>query len=290
MNIKINTFLIVLIWVNLGLSFNIFAQTEPMVIPLWENGAPGFEDRKDEPEQAADWWVRNIHNPTANVFLADPKIANGTAVVIFPGGGHMNLVYNSEGVKAAQFFNSIGVTAIVIKYRLAREEGSPYTLEVHNAQDAHRGVRIARAHSEEWGVDLNRIGVVGFSAGGETAALVAYGNGTEHQTIKDEIDQTSSKPNFQILVYPGPLFVPDNVSADAPSTFGVVSNNDKCCSEPIINLLSAFRKVGASFEAHIYAHGDHAFNMGDRSELAGISTWSARLKDWMLDSGLLGEE
>tara|TARA_R110000868_G_scaffold396971_2_gene669456 strand:+ start:37358 stop:38224 length:867 start_codon:yes stop_codon:yes gene_type:complete len=268
---------------------NVFAQTEPIVVPLWENGAPGFEDRKDEPEQAADWWVRNIHNPTANVFLADPEIANGTAVVIFPGGGHMNLVYNSEGVKAAKFFNSIGVTAIVIKYRLAREEDSPYNLEIHNAQDAHRSVRIARAYAEQWGFDPKRIGIVGFSAGGETAALVAYGDGTEHQTIRDQIDGISSKPNFQILVYPGPLFIPDLVTKDAPSTFGVVSNNDECCSEPIIKLLLAYRKAGAPFEAHIYTHGDHAFNMGDRSELNGIRTWSRRLEDWMRDSGLLAK-
>lgn len=266
-------------------SLNGYAQESPLVVPLWENGAPGFEDRKDEPEQAADWWVRNIHNPTANVFIADPEKANGTAVVIFPGGGHINLVYNSEGVRAAEFFNSIGITAIVIKYRLAREEGSPYNLEKHNAQDAHRGVRIARAYAEQWGYDPNRVGIVGFSAGGETAALVAYGDGTEHQTIKDEIDRISSKPNFQVLVYPGPLFIPDKVDKQAPSTFTVVSNNDECCSEPIIKLLLAYRKAGAPFEAHIYAHGDHAFNMGTRSELEGISTWPARLKDWLIDSG-----
>lgn len=272
---------------SLLITIQVFGQTESIVIPLWGNGAPGFEDRKDEAEQAADWWVRNIHNPTANVFLADPEIANGTAVVIFPGGGHMNLVYNSEGKKAAKFFNSIGVTAIVIKYRLAREEGSPYELEIHNAQDAHRGVRVARMHAKEWGFNPDRIGIVGFSAGGETAALVAYGDGTEHQTIKDEIDRVSSSPNFQVLVYPGPLFVPEEVSPDAPSTFGVVSNNDECCSEPIIQLLLAYRKVGAQFEAHIYAHGDHAFNMGDRSDLKGISSWSGRLEAWMEDSGLL---
>ncbi|GAB5408794.1 MAG: alpha/beta hydrolase [Balneolaceae bacterium] len=275
-----------LVLFSLFISPQISAQ-EPIVVPLWENGAPGFEDRKDEPEEAADWWVRNIHNPSANVFLANPEIANGTAVVIFPGGGHMNLVYNSEGVRAANFFNSIGVTAIVIKYRLAREEGSPYELETHNAQDAHRGVRIARAYAEQWGYDPNRIGIVGFSAGGETAALVAYGYGTEHQTIKDSIDKVSSKPNFQVLVYPGPLFVPDEVNEEAPSTFGVVSTNDECCSEPIIKLLQAYREAGVLFEAHIYAHGDHAFNMGTRSELAGISSWSDRLKDWMSDSGLL---
>lgn len=266
---------------------NVYAQIEPIVVPLWENGAPGFEDRKDEPEQAADWWVRNIHNPTANVFLADPELATGSAVVIFPGGGHMNLVYNSEGVRAAEFFNSIGVTAIVIKYRLAREKDSPYSLEIHNAQDAHRGVRIARANADEWGFDANRLGIVGFSAGGETAALVAYGDGSEHQTIKDEIDGISSKPNFQVLVYPGPLFIPDEVNEYAPSTFGVVSNNDECCSEPIINLLLAYRKADVPFEAHIYAHGDHAFNMGTRTELVGLSSWSKRLEDWMKDSGLL---
>ncbi|RNC85323.1 MAG: alpha/beta hydrolase [Balneola sp.] len=275
----------ILVTLLLGLSINAIAQ--PLIIPLWEEGAPGFEQLKDEPELSGDWWVRNVHNPTANVFLAPDSIANGTAMVIFPGGGHQNLVYNSEGVNPAKFLNSLGIHAIVVKYRLARQEGSPYSLETHNAQDAHRGVRVARYYADEWGIDPDRIGVFGFSAGGETSALVAYGKGNEHQASGDDIDTISSKPNFQILVYPGPLFIPEAVSKDAPPTFAIVSNNDECCSDPVLKLLSAYRKAGVHFEAHIYGFGDHAFNMGYRSDLESISGWPNRLKDWLKDSELI---
>src|SRR3982750_2814097 len=91
-----------------------FSQQNGTKIPLWENGAPGFENRKDEPEQAQDWWVRNIHNPSITVFF--PEKPNGIAVLICPGGGHENLVFNSEGKEAAEYLNNIGITAFVLKY------------------------------------------------------------------------------------------------------------------------------------------------------------------------------
>src|SRR4029077_7109217 len=108
---------------------------EPQVIPLWEKGAPGFEDRRNEPEQAKDYWVRNIHNPSVTVFLPPKEKANGAAVLIFPGGGFRELVYNSEGVERARFFNNLGIAAIVLKYRLPRETNSPYSLQIHPRQD-----------------------------------------------------------------------------------------------------------------------------------------------------------
>ena len=99
------------------------------VIPLWEKGAPGFETRRDEPEQHKDWWYKNIHNPSLTVFLPPPGKSNGTAVVIAAGGGHRELVFNPEGVEPAQYLASLGVTAFALKYRLFREEGSKYTLD-----------------------------------------------------------------------------------------------------------------------------------------------------------------
>lgn len=116
--IKRSIYLCVLIFSN-----TIFSQQTGTQIPLWENGAPGFENRKDEPEQAQDWWVRNIHNPSITAYF--PEKPNGMAVLICPGGGHENLVFNSEGKDAATYLNSIGVTAFVLKYRLARTKDSP---------------------------------------------------------------------------------------------------------------------------------------------------------------------
>src|SRR6188474_294603 len=91
---------------------------DSIVVNLWKNGAPGFEKRKNDPEQAKDWWVRSIHNPTLTIYLPPKEIATGAAVVICPGGGHRNLVFNSEGRQAAKYLNSIGVAALVLKYRL----------------------------------------------------------------------------------------------------------------------------------------------------------------------------
>src|SRR5947208_2873307 len=96
-------------------------QGQPQVVPLWEKGAPGFESRRNEPEQAKDYWVKNIHNPSITVFLPPKEKATGAAVVIAPGGGHRELVFNAEGRDAARFLSSIGVAAFALKYRLFRE-------------------------------------------------------------------------------------------------------------------------------------------------------------------------
>src|SRR3954468_19236915 len=124
------------------------AQTKPLVIPLWKNGAPGFESRKNEPEEAKDYWVKNIHNPSIAVYFPPKEKATGAAVVICPGGGHRLLVYNAEGVDPALFLNNLGVTAIVLKYRLAREENSPYKLDKEMPQDAYRAMRLVRSRAK----------------------------------------------------------------------------------------------------------------------------------------------
>ena len=102
---------------------------EAQVIPLWPNGAPGFESRRHEPELARDYWVRHINNPSLTAFYPSPDKANGAAVVICPGGGHRELVFNAEGVDPARYFNQLGVAAFALKYRLARETKSPYTID-----------------------------------------------------------------------------------------------------------------------------------------------------------------
>ncbi|WP_417942657.1 alpha/beta hydrolase [Flavobacterium sp. RS13.1] len=259
-----------------------FAQPEGLKIPLWENGAPGFENLKNEPEQAQDWWVRNIHNPSITAYF--PERPNGLAVLICPGGGHENLVFNSEGKDAAVFLNSIGITAFVLKYRLARTKDSPYKLETHIKQDAERAMRLIRSKAAEFKIDVNRIGAMGFSAGGEVVALIAYNSNNVLKNTSDAIDKLDAQPNFQIVVYPGPLFIPKEIKADAPPAFLVAANDDLCCSAPIVELLNGYRKANVSVEMHLYAKGGHAFNMGKRAKTNSLKTWSQRLTDWFEDT------
>lgn len=143
---------------------------ESPVIPLWEKGAPGFEDRRNEPELAKDYWVRNIHNSSITVFLPPREKATGAAVLVCPGGGHRELVFKAEGVEAAEYLNSLGVTAFVLKYRLARETNSPYSLQKHPREDAQRAMRLIRSRAAEWNIDTSRLGIMGFSAGGEKSS------------------------------------------------------------------------------------------------------------------------
>jgi len=258
-----------------------YSQNTPDVLPLWENGAPGFENKKNEPEEAADYWVKNIHNPSITIYK--PEHPNGSAVLIFPGGGHRLLVFDHEGTKPARFLNSLGVTGIVLKYRLFREEGSPYTLE-NAKEDGLRAMRQIRAHAGEWGIDANRIGIMGFSAGGEVVNMIAYDKFPGDAMASDPVEQQTAHPNFQIQIYPGPLNVPEMVQATAIPAFLVAADKDACCSEPIVTILRAYRAAGASVEAHIFAKGDHGFNMGDRSEFSSINHWPERLADWLKDN------
>jgi len=258
---------------------------EGTVIPLWQNGAPGFENKKNIPEEAKDWWVKHVHNPSITVYPAPAGIANGAAVVICPGGGFHTLVYNAEGKDAAVYLNSLGITAFVLKYRLFRED-SMYTDE-NPKQDIFRAMRLVRSRAKEFNIDTARIGVMGFSAGGEVAGWVAYHAQESHAVKPDAIDALPARPAFQILIYPGPLAVPDVVTASAPRTFLLVANDDECCSEPVIKLLQMHRKAKVPVEAHIYAVGNHGFNMGRRSTFNSLKTWPDRLTDWIKDTGIV---
>ena len=142
-------------------------------VALWADGAPGSESRRAEAEKVENTYVSNIHNPSLTVVKANPRHANGAAVIIVPGGGHRMLVWNNEGMVAAKSLNRVGVTAFVLKYRLARDPGASYSIENDAAADLRRAVRWVRAHAAEYGVDPHRLGVMGFSAGGELVSLVA---------------------------------------------------------------------------------------------------------------------
>ena len=264
-----------------------YAQDTARQIPLWPNGAPGFESKRNEPEQAKDYWVKNIHNPSITIYLPPKEKATGAAVVIFPGGGHRLLVFNAEGRDPARFLNSIGVAAFIVKYRLFREDSNLYSLDKEVRQDAYRAMRLVRSNAAEWNIDANRIGMMGFSAGGEVAALLAYTSGDGDAQAKDPIDRLNGRPNFQILVYPGPLGVPAAVPHDAPPTFLIAANDDECCSPPVVSLLEKYRAAKVSVEAHILSQGNHGFNMGYRSNLKAVRAMPMLLSNWLSDMHLL---
>jgi acetyl esterase/lipase len=260
----------------------------PEQISLWSNGAPGFEDRRNEPEQAKDYWVRNIHNPSITVFLPPKEKANGAAVLICPGGGHRELVYTAEGVEPARYLNDLGVAAFVLKYRLARETNSPYSVQKHPREDAQRAMRLIRSRAAEWNLDTNRIGIIGFSAGCEVEAMLVYNSSDGDTNATDPIERMNCRADFQIVIYPGPIGVPaGEIPADAPPAFFVVANDDVSHVRPVLAQLEKYEQAKRPIEVHLYARGGHGFNMGNRSKLDSIKRWPQRMADWLTDNNFL---
>jgi acetyl esterase/lipase len=265
------------------------AQYEPLhgtIIPLYPNGAPGSEARRGEAEVAQDYWVRNIHNPSLTMFAANPRHANGAAIVIIPGGAHRELVWTTEALNFARTLNRMGITVFALKYRLAREQGSPYTIEGTAAGDARRAVRLVRAHAAEYGVDPHRIGAMGFSAGGELVTLIADNPDPGLGRAGDAVDRESARPDFQILLFPGPLGLPARAVMGAPPAFLAAGSLDECCGTPTVQLYEQLRAAGVPAELHMFAYAGHAFNL-DESNLLSIIHWPDRLADWLADGGWL---
>jgi acetyl esterase/lipase len=255
-------------------------------IKLWPQGAPGSTARRGEAEIGRDYWVRNIHDPSLIPFPVDAARRNGAAVVIIPGGGHKLLVWTNEGTKVATALGRRGVTAFVLKYRLAREAGSPYSIEGEAADDARRAIRWVRAHAADYGIDPARVGAMGFSAGGELVSLIADNPEPAGRPVVDAIDRLPARPDFQILVFPGPLGIPGKAIAGAPPAFLVAGSRDPCCAAPSVALYEQLRKAGISAELHMYADSGHAFNL-DESNRISILHWPDRLNDWLADGGWL---
>ncbi len=265
------------------------AQTSnPPVVYLWPKGQPGFESRRDIPEQHAEWWWRSINNPSLTVFMPPPGKASRAAVIVVPGGGHQNLVFGEEGIKPAQYLASQGVTAFALKYVLAREAGSPYSIEGDAQGDLIRAVRWVRAHAADYNIDPNKVGVMGFSAGGELTSMVAFTSKAPDPNAPDPIDRLPGRPDFLIEIYPGPLGIPPTVFTAPPPAFLLTAWDDKmgvADTDVIENMYRAWPDV--PLERHVLSGGQHGFNMGDRSRLRAVRDWRSRLGDWLADQGLI---
>jgi acetyl esterase/lipase len=263
------------------------------VLPLWPNGAPGSEgmtDRKEvltQPAKPGDSLkVSNIHNPSLILFFPPKEKATGAAMIIAPGGGHRFLSIDTEGTNVAEWLNSIGVAAFVLKYRLAREPDSPYKVAEHPFADVQRALRLVRARSQEWNVNPAKVGVIGFSAGGEVAVMASTRYDMGQPGAADPIERQSSKPDYQILIYPGIRADSVSVTKDTPPTFMLCADNDRGPSTAIPNLYLALKNAGVPAELHIYNSGGHGFGYRPGAAPVIRSTWVLRLQDWMNDVGM----
>lgn len=275
---------------SLAMSATCFA-ADPEVVRLWPGDAPGSEGKTGEESvritDGGDHVISGVHRPTLTVYLPSDG-ASGAAVVVVPGGGHRNLWSTHEGHNVARWLADRGVAGFVLKHRLAREEGSTYTIEGESLDDAKRSIRLIRSRAEEWAVDPARIGIMGFSAGGEIAALAATIHDPGQLAATDPIERHGSRPAFVGLIYPA---IPKDMklTADMPLSFLVCGENDReNISRGLPELYMKMKQAGASAELHVYAGVGHGFGMRDR--LTGpVSGWLDRFYDWMDASGFLGE-
>ena len=263
------------------------------VVLLWPNGAPGSEG-KTAPEKVrltpdGEHVISSVHQPSITVYLPPKETATGAAVVIAPGGGHVELWMDHEGYAVAQWLSEHGVAGFVLKYRLAHEAGSSYTVEGNSLPDMQRAIRLVRSRAAEWGVDPQRVGVMGFSAGGDVAARVATQFDAGNAAAADPIDRQSSKPAFQALIYPG-LPQDLSVSKDEPSAFLLCGANDRAgISEGLPELFLQLKHAGVPAELHVYTGVGHGF--GIRSTNTGaIAGWPDRFLEWLRTLGFLKEK
>lgn len=280
----------------LVLSTRIFAAQQ---VPLWTAGAPGSEAFASRPEVVKapantqeSTKVSSIHNPSLLVYLPAKDKGTGAAMIVAPGGGHRFLSIDTEGTNVAEWLSSIGVAAFVLKYRLAKEDGSTYKVEIDALADAQRAIRMVRARAVEWNVNPAKVGIMGFSAGGEVAALACTRYDSGKADAPDSIERKNSRPDYQVLIYPGIRPENINVTAETPPTFMLCADNDRGPSTAIPSLYLALKKAGVSTELHIYASGGHGFGLRSSPAKPNViySSWYLRLQDWMADVGMSRKE
>ena len=277
---------VVLIWII----FSAFlSQDEPKEIQLWSNGAPGSESKAGKEKiriaETGDHVVSNIHTPSITPYLPTKNIS-GAAVIIAPGGGHRELWIDHEGYNPAHFFRDKGIAAFVLKYRLARDTNSTYSVEKESLADIQRAIRYVRSHAKEWNIDPAKIGVMGFSAGGELAALAAMKFDEGNKSASDVIDRENSYPNFQALIYPGNS-KSFTVEKNSPPVFLVGGYKDRPdIAEGLAQVYLKYKQAGIPAELHIYANAGHGFGMRANNHGAD-SHWPERFMEWLNDIGML---
>ncbi len=272
------------------------ATAELPELKLWPDGVPGEADEpgetKTQPGNDGVIRITYVGDPTITVYRAPEETANGCAVVICPGGGYNILAWDLEGTEVAEWLNSIGVTGILLKYRVPRREKE----QPHKAplQDAQRAIRVARKNADAWAIDPHRVGILGFSAGGNLAVMAGtHWNETTYDKV-DNADELSCRPDFMVPIYAAYLGAKGNpwaldslvrVTDKTPPAFMAVTLDDKHRGAHAALLLVELKKAGVPAELHVYAKGGHGYGL--RRSDNPVCTWPQRCEEWMQSSGLL---
>jgi acetyl esterase/lipase len=279
----------------------------PAVVDLWPEGVPGLRANADPEKGAEGGRISNVNNPTLTVYAPPAGKANGTAVIVCPGGGYVRLSADHEGTVPAKWFASLGVTAFVLKYRM-QEYGHPAPL-----RDVLRAIRIVRSRADDYGVRPDRIGVMGFSAGGHLAASAATLYDAPEGRTGPALDETNARPDFVMLIYPvitmetpyahmgsrnallGKSPPPElvrhmspelQVTKNTPPAFIVQGENDRTVPvENSILFYQALHSAGVPAELHLFANGPHGFGMNPG--LGPISDWPKLCETWLRANGWL---
>lgn len=271
------------------------SQAQPFTELLWPNGAPGAVG-----EKAAD-------KPSLTVYLPTERNATGTGVVVCPGGGYAGLAIDHEGHEIAEWLNTLGVAAFVLKYRHGMRYHHPAPL-----QDAQRALRMVRHNAKQWGVDVDRVGILGFSAGGHLASTASTHFMDLQPDPSQPVNRESARPDFATLIYPVISMTTDyihqgskdhllgenpdpelvehlsnekQVQANTPPTFLVHSSNDPVSVKNSMYYYLALQEANVPAEMHIYETGGHGYGLAPHDPV--LSSWSDRWEGWMRKRGFL---
>jgi acetyl esterase/lipase len=274
---------------------------EPTVVDVWPEGkipdaagAPGPDTvQRPRPDDAKPVLrLTDITRPTLSIHRPPKEKDTGAAVVIAPGGGYNILAWDLEGEEVAAWLNSIGVTGIILKYRVPRAPGEAANEPPPRPlKDAQRALSLVRSKAGEWGIDPRRIGMLGFSAGGNLTARAALGSDARSYAPIDAVDEVSCRPDFAVLVYPaylekdGALRPEYKVTSQSPPMFFAHAGDDRIRPHNSIALYTALHAAGVPAELHVYASGGHGFGLRPGEHPA--STWPDRCAAWMKGQGLL---
>jgi acetyl esterase/lipase len=269
------------------------------VIELWPGTPPGEkgkvgQEKSEDKDRDGIVRVSDVSKPTLAIHRPDPSLDTGASVVICPGGGYNILAISHEGEDVARWLNTIGVTGIVLKYRVPRREGTPNTVPPPQAlMDAQRAMGLVRSQAGEIGLDPTRIGLLGFSAGGHLAAWASTNFASRAYPPIDDADRVDCRPDFTILVYPAyltkgaELDLADEIQVGpkTPPTFLAHAGNDPVTPESSVRYHLALKRAGVPSELHVYSAGGHGFGMKPINK--PIAEWTKRAEEWMKSRGLL---